>query len=185
MDLGVIEATRPRPGDRARQCFTNIASCGLSGRVDFLIAEGPKWLSGKAAYLVATLRGMAGWRHQPARVSVDGAVVYEGPMMTVAVANGRAFGGGMMVAPQADFADGKLDVVVLGDLSLADIAKHFPKLYKGEHLNASGISVARGAEVLVEPLGGDDVLLDIDGEAAGRLPARLRLLPSALRILRA
>ncbi len=185
MDLGVIEATRPRPGDRARQSFTNIASCGLSGRVDFLIAQGPKWLSGKAAYLVATLRGMAGWRHQPARVSVDGAVVYEGPMMTVAVANGRAFGGGMLVAPQADFADGKLDVVVLGDLSLADIAKHFPKLYKGEHLNASGITVARGAEVLVEPLGGDDVLLDIDGEAAGRLPVRVRLLPSALRVLRA
>lgn len=184
VDLGIIEASRPRPGDRARLTFTNIASCGLSGRVDFLIAEGPRWLTGRAAYLLATLRGMAGWRHQPVRVSVDGAVAYEGPVLTVAVANGRAFGAGMLIAPQADCADGLLDVVVLGDLTVAEIAQHFPKIYKGEHLGASKITVARGAEVLLEPAGDEDVLLDIDGEAAGRLPARVRLVPSALRVLR-
>lgn len=184
LDIGIVDALRPRAGERARMTFTNIASCGLSGRVDFLIAQGPKWLTGKPAYLVATLRGLAGWRHRPVRVRVDGEVAYEGPALTVAVANGRAFGGGMIIAPQADCADGVLEVVVLGDLGLADIAKNFPKIYKGAHLGATGVIAARGKVVEIDA-SDDDVLLDIDGDAAGRLPARFRLLPSAVSILRA
>lgn len=185
IDLGVVEASRPAAGERARMTFTNITSCGLSGRVDFLIASGPKWLTGKAAYLAATLRGLAGWRHQGVRVRVDDALVYEGPVLTVAVANGRSFGGGMLVAPQADCTDGLLDVVVVGDLSLADIARSFPKLYRGEHLEERGMVVAKGSVVELDPLTDEGVLIDVDGEAAGRLPARLRVLPSAISILRA
>lgn len=184
MDLGLVEALRPRAGERARMAFTNIASCGISGRVDYLVAEGPKWLSGKAAYLVATLRGLAGWRHRAVRVRVDGAVLYEGPALTVAVANGRAFGGGMIIAPRADCADGVLDVVGIGDLGAAEIARNFPKIYKGEHLGEAGIFSARGRVVEIDAAD-DDVLLDVDGDAAGRLPARFRVLPSALSILRA
>lgn len=184
VDLGVVETLKPRAGDRARMTFTNIASCGLSGRVDFLVAEGPKWLSGKAAYLVATLRGLAGWRHCDVRVRVDGEVAYEGPILTVAIANGRAFGGGMIIAPQADPSDGMLDVVGICGLGAAEIAKNFPKIYKGEHLGARGIFTARGRVVEIDPAG-EEVLLDVDGEAAGRLPARFRVLPSAIRVLRA
>lgn len=184
LDLGVVEALSPRAGDRARMTFTNIASCGISGRVDYLVAEGPKWLSGKAAYLVATLRGLAGWRHRAVRVRVDGADVYEGPILTVAVANGRSFGGGMVIAPQADCADGVLDIVGVCGLGAAEIARNFPKIYKGTHLDARGIFTARGRVVEIDAAD-DDVLLDIDGEAAGRLPARFRVLPSALSILRA
>jgi YegS/Rv2252/BmrU family lipid kinase len=184
VDLGVVEALAPRAGERARMTFTNIASCGLSGRVDYLIAEGPKWLTGKAAYFVATLRGLAGWRHRPVRLRVDGEVVMEGPILTVAVANGRAFGGGMIIAPQADCADGLLEVVALGGLGAVEIARNFPKIYKGEHLGAPGVFAARGRVVEIEAAD-DDVLLDVDGEAAGRLPARFRLLPSAISMLRA
>lgn len=183
IDLGLVDAGSPRAGERGRMLFANITSCGISGLVDSLVANGPRWLSGKSAYFLATLRGLAGWRHRRVRVTVDSRRVYEGKAMAVAVANGRSFGGGMLIAPQADCADGELDVVVLGDLSLADVARSFPKLYRGEHLSEPGITVAKGRVIEIEPLDDEDVLLDVDGEAAGRLPITLRVLPSAISIL--
>jgi len=47
---------------------------------------------------------------------------------------------------------------------------HFPKLYKGTHLAVPNISVRRAARVEISPLGGE-VLLDVDGEQLGVLPA--------------
>ncbi|MBK8697496.1 MAG: hypothetical protein IPN17_35890 [Deltaproteobacteria bacterium] len=70
-DLGLLEYL-DREGERSKMLFTNIASCGISGRVDELVGAGPKWLSGKASYMFATVRAIAGWRHCPMRVRVDG-----------------------------------------------------------------------------------------------------------------
>lgn len=182
-DLGRLEYL-DRGGARATMLFTNIASCGISGRVDELVGAGPRWLTGKASYLVATGRAIAGWRHVPLRVRVDGEAIYEGKAMTFAVCNGRSFGGGMIIAPDADPSDGLFDVVGLGDMSVGDLLKNFPKIYAGTHLGAPKVTSGRGAVVDIESTQGD-VPLDIDGEAPGFLPARFTALPGAVRVLRA
>ncbi len=181
MDLGQLRFTH-HGGQPATRLFVNIASCGISGRVDALVAGGPRWLAGRAAYFLASLRAMAGWRNQRVRVKVDGAVLYEGPALTVAVANGRSFGGGMLVAPDADHRDGALDVVVLGDLTRAQQVILSRSLYAGTHTTARDVYVARGQEVDVETAE-PDVLLDVDGETPGRAPASFRVLPGALSLL--
>jgi diacylglycerol kinase (ATP) len=182
-DLGRLDYL-DRGGARATMLFTNIASCGISGRVDELVGAGPRWLTGKASYLVATGRAIAGWRHCPLRVRVDGETIYEGKAMTFAVCNGRSFGGGMIIAPDADPSDGVFDVVGLGDMTLGDMLKNFPKLYAGTHLGAPKVTSGRGAVVEIESTR-EDVPLDIDGEAPGTLPARFTALPGAVRVLRA
>jgi diacylglycerol kinase family enzyme len=182
-DLGRLEYL-DRRGGRATMLFTNIASCGISGRVDELVGAGPRWLTGKASYLVATGRAIAGWTHCPVRVRVDGATVYEGKSMTFAVCNGRSFGGGMLIAPDADPSDGVFEVVGLGDMGVGDVLKNFPKIYAGTHLGAPKVTSARGAVVEIESTRGD-VPLDIDGEAPGTLPARFTALPGAVRVLQA
>ena len=85
--------------------------------VDTIVNAGPKWLGGKAAFFLASLRASAVYRNVPVRVFVDDVLFHEGPVLNVAVANGRAFGGGMFVAPNADPHDGLFDVVVLGDMN--------------------------------------------------------------------
>ena len=182
-DLGRLDYL-DREGKRATMLFTNIASCGISGRVDELVAAGPRWLTGKASYMVATGRAIAGWHHRPMRVRVDGALVYEGKAMTFAVCNGRAFGGGMIMAPDADQSDGLFEVVGLGDLGLADVIQNFPKIYKGTHLGEPKVISSRGKVIEIESTDGD-VPLDIDGETPGTLPARMTALPGAVRVLRA
>lgn len=182
-DLGHLEYL-DRRGARATMLFTNIASCGISGRVDELVGDGPRWLTGKASYLVASVRAIAGWRHRPMRVRVDGEVIHEGKAMTFAVCNGRSFGGGMIIAPDADPSDGLFEVVGLGDMGLADMARNAPKLYRGTHLGEPGVIAGRGRVIEIESTDGD-VPLDIDGEAPGTLPVTFTVLPGAVRVLRA
>ncbi len=182
-DLGRLEYL-DRQGAKASMLFTNIASCGISGRVDELVADGPGWLTGKASYTFATARALLGWRHRVMRVRVDGSLLYEGKAMTFAVCNGRSFGGGMIIGPDADPSDGVFEVVGLGDFSVAEVVQNFPKIFKGTHLGASKVISGRGRVIEIESTD-SDVPLDIDGEAPGSLPASFSVLPGAVRVLRA
>jgi diacylglycerol kinase family enzyme len=180
-DLGRLEYTT-HAGAPAVTLFTNIASCGMSGRVDELVATGPKWITGKAAYFVASTRALVGWKHKPVRVEIDGNTLYEGRILTAAVANGRAFGGGMMIA---DPGDGELDVVILGDLPVMELASVSRTLYDGSHVGSKNVHTGRGRVVKITPMEASPVLLDVDGETPGRLPGTFSVLPGAVSLLRA
>jgi diacylglycerol kinase (ATP) len=181
IDLGILEVTR-LDGGRVTKAFVNIASFGLGGLTDRIVNEGPKWLGGKAAFYLGTVRGLAVYRNAPVRVKVDGKVFVEEPIVNVAIANGRYFGGGMMVAPTADPADGVLEVVSIGNLDRLAVLGLTPYIYSGKHLTRPGIATARGTLIEAEPLSPHaDVLVDLDGETPGKLPVRARVARGALR----
>lgn len=182
VDLGVIDAVDElgRPITRA---FVNIASFGVGGAVAELVNATPKWLGGRATYFLGTLRALASYKNVEVRLRVDGAAFYEGRVFAVAIANGRYFGGGMKIAPHADPSDGRLEVVVLGDMSRTDVLALAPKIYSGAHLGAAYVSIGAGATIEAEPLHAwSKVLIDLDGENPGRLPLRATLRPSALTL---
>jgi diacylglycerol kinase (ATP) len=170
VDLGILRI-EPHPGQAAVRAFINITSFGIGGQVDALVNAGPKWLGGKASFFYATVRAMAGYTNASVRVKVDGEVWYEGPAFNVAIANGRFFGGGMMIAPQADPSDGRFEVVCIGDLTRLEAMGLSSKIYKGTHLSAHGVKVGFGSKIEAEPMHSwATVLLDVDGEQPGRLP---------------
>lgn len=180
IDLGILDVTS-HEGARVTKAFVNIASFGLGGLTDRIVNDGPKWLGGKAAFYLGTVRGLAIYRNAPVRVKVDGEVVVEEPIVNVAIANGRYFGGGMMVAPMADPSDGVLEVVSIGNLDRLAVLGLTPYIYSGKHLERPGISAARGTVIEAEALGPNaDVLVDLDGETPGRLPVRARVARGAL-----
>ncbi len=182
LDLGTLSVTN-HEGELVRRAFLNITSFGIGGLTDRIVNSSPKWMGGKAAFFLGTLRAMAVYKNRPVRVRVDGEVVLEAPIFNVAIANGRYFGGGMMIAPDADPSDGLLDVVALADMSKLESALLSQHIYQGKHLGREGVSVARGKRVEAEPLAkGTEVLVDMDGETPGRLPLRAELAPGALRL---
>ncbi len=114
---------------------------------------------------------MARYTNPSVRVRVDGAPWFEGPSMTVALGNGRFFGGGMMITPDADPSDGKLEVVSLGDLSRRGALALTSKIYNGTHVHARGVTVTSGTRIEAEATHAwATVLLDVDGEQPGKLP---------------
>ncbi|MFK7985387.1 MAG: diacylglycerol kinase family protein [Sandaracinaceae bacterium] len=187
---------RPRPidvgwlryqdhdGNPSERAFLNIASFGLGGLVDQLVNDTPKWMGGRGAFLLGTLRAMARYERQRVRLTLDDEEPEEMSVLNVAVANGRYFGGGMLIAPGAEIDDGRFDVVSLQQSRLA-AALGTLDVYRGAHIDRPGVKVARARRVLAEPVDPDErVLLDVDGEAPGSLPATFEIKPGAV-LLRA
>ena len=171
-DFGVLEL-HDNAGKRALRAFINVASFGVGGLVDRIVNDSPKWMGGRAAFFLGALRATLQYKNAGVRVRIDGAPFYEGPIFNVAIANGRFFGGGMKVAPHADHADGRFEVIALGDLVVSDVVALSAKIYAGSHLGATGVSVGAGKVIEAEPLHAwAKVLLDVDGETPGRLPLR-------------
>ena len=182
IDVGRLEYTTAS-GQRARRMFANIASFGVSGVVDRLVNESGKKL-GRLSFAVATARATWTYKNQRVQLRFDDGERVELTINTVAVANGRYFGGAMMVAPDAEVDDGLFDVVALGDFHFVDLLRSGRRIYKGTHLTMDKVTTRRARIVDAETIDPNAVVeLDIDGEALGRLPARFELVPRALAVI--
>jgi len=169
-------------GKPATAYGVNVTSLGISGLTVELVNRTTKVLGGRVSFLLGAVRGILGYTFEPVRVRVDGRVVHDGPLSLLAAANGRYFGGGMRVAPRARPDDGALDVVVVGGQSRLQLLRKLPRIYGGGHARDASVVIARGGVVEAEAAP-ERVRLEIDGEALGFLPARIELLPGALRLL--
>jgi YegS/Rv2252/BmrU family lipid kinase len=178
IDLGRV-SYRAWEGHEAQAWFANIASAGMSGAIAQRANATSKALGGKASYLWATLAVFARWRNDVVRVEVD-SESREGRMHDVVVANGRYFGGGMMICPDASPDDGLLDVLLIGDLTKRDLMLTLPKTYRGKHLPHPKAELLRGSTVSVDA---DAPLpVELDGEQPGTTPARFEAVRGALRV---
>jgi YegS/Rv2252/BmrU family lipid kinase len=169
-------------GKEATRHFINIASFGIGGLVDRYVNRSSKALGGKVSFALATLKAGAKYKNATVRLVLDGGTPREGRVYNVAVANGRYFGGGMKVAPDAALDDGWFDVVTLGDFGFSDLLFRGLDIYSGKHLKNPKVTVTRARRVDAEAVDGAEVLLDVDGEAPGRLPASFELLAGALKV---
>jgi YegS/Rv2252/BmrU family lipid kinase len=182
IDVGKLDYTTTA-GGRARRMFANIASFGVSGVVDRLVNESGKKL-GRLSFAVATARATWAYKNQRVQLRFDDGERVELTINTVAVANGRYFGGAMMVAPNAEVDDGVFDVVALGDFHFGDLLKSGRRIYRGSHLTMDKVTSRRARTVDAEPIEpGAIVELDVDGECLGKLPARFELVPGALAMV--
>jgi diacylglycerol kinase (ATP) len=178
IDLGRA-SYRGWDGSERESLFANIASAGMSGAIAKRANESSKALGGKVSYLWSTLTVFAGWHNDVVRVAVDGER-REGRMHDVVVANGRYFGGGMMIVPEAEPDDGQLDVLLIGDLTKRDLLLTLPKTYRGRHLPHPKAELLRGRTVEIDAP--EPLPVELDGEQPGTTPVRFEIVPRALRL---
>ena len=89
----------------------------------------------------------------------------------------------MKIAPNAKLADGKFDVVSIGDLGAARILANAPRLYLGGHLSMTDVGHVLATRVVARPAVVDQLVeIEVDGEISGQLPATFQILPRALRV---
>ncbi len=178
IDLGRV-SYRAWDGSDAEAVFANVASAGMSGAIAQRANETTKALGGKASYLWATFAVFAGWSAVRTRLTVDDEI-RDGRMFDVVVANGKFFGGGMKMCPDAEPDDGLFDVVTIGDVTKRDLVVTMPKIYRGTHLPHPKAEALRGRVVTIET--DEPVPVELDGEQPGTTPARFEVLPAALRV---
>jgi len=159
--------------------FLCIASCGFDSDAN-RIANEARFIRGQLVYAYAALRALIAWKPATFTITLDGRrrdlVGY-----SVAAANSRAYGGGMFIAPDAELDDGLLDVVTTAKVGKLRFLVNLPKVFSGKHVENPEVSVSRAAEVLIEA--DRPFAVYADGEHLADLPATVRLLPRALRVI--
>jgi len=178
IDLGRA-AYRAWDGTEAVSVFANVASAGMSGAIAQRANETTKALGGKASYLWATFAVFSRWAATEVELDVDGER-RSGRMFDIVVANGKFFGGGMKICPDAEPDDGLLDVLTIGDVTKGDLVRTMPKIYRGTHLPHPKAELLRGRAVTLTS--SSALPVELDGEQPGTTPVRFDVLPRALSL---
>jgi len=191
IDVGKVTFTNEN-GELESRYFLGVASFGMSAGVisrvkeggpDWLPAKGPKWLTGRVSFGVAMLKTAVKTAATRVVVQLDDEPERHMTVANLCIANARYFGGGMKIAPNAKLADGKFDVISIGDLGAAKILANAPRLYVGAHLNMAQVGHVLATKVSARPADIEQRIdVDVDGEIPGQLPATFQILPRALRL---
>jgi YegS/Rv2252/BmrU family lipid kinase len=166
-------------GEANGQRYLCVASCGFDSDAN-RIANEAKLIKGRLVYAYAALRAMAAWKPARFEISLDGER-REFHGYSVAAANSQAFGGGMYVAPDARLDDGELDVVYITQVGRLHYLRNLPKVFDGSHVENDEVVVLRGREL--EIAADRPFAVYADGEHITDLPATVRVLPGALRVI--
>jgi diacylglycerol kinase family enzyme len=183
-------------GEVAGRAFVGIASAGFDSDANRIANEAPSRL-GNLVYAYGALRALLSWR--PARFAIElnpggeargepeGAVGGSSDRRlrfsgyTIAAANSGVYGGGMRLAPAARLDDGLLDIVVIEQVSKLRFLANLPRVFKGTHVRLSTVKVFQAAEVAISS--DRPFALYADGDPIAQLPARVRALSGAVRVL--
>jgi YegS/Rv2252/BmrU family lipid kinase len=178
--LGTGEIRRLDLGQIGNRTFIGIASCGFDS-VANRIANQTNVVSGKLVYAYGALRALVGWHPATFTVTVDGPPARTVTGYTVATANSRFYGGGMMLAPDATLQDGMLDVVMVLHTPKLRFLRLLPTVFKGTHVSLDSVEVVRGATI--EIAASRPFTMYADGDPIAELPVTVRTLPGAVRAI--
>jgi len=181
IDLGVIV---PSASPESSRYFCGVAGCGLDSAVARRANQMPRWLRGHGGYALALLPLLLELPAFSMRlVQVNGENRTEAEKLTLlaAFANTQFYGDGMRIAPEADFADGKLDMCRISTMNPFELFCMFPTVYFGHHLLSPKVEYSKMERVLVET----ETPLEIyaDGEFVCETPAEISVAAGTLRVI--
>ena len=102
-----------------------------------------------------------------------------GDLVMATVGNGRTYGGGIPICPDADPADGLLDVTLVRPAGRLRLLRLLPRVYKGTHTTVPEVSTRRVRSVRLSSPG---VTAYADGDPIGALPLTIDVAPASLSV---
>ncbi|MFI9327119.1 diacylglycerol kinase [Kitasatospora sp. NPDC052868] len=174
VDLGRVSAA-----DGSTRWFGSVLAAGF----DSLVSDRTnrlRWPRGRMRYNLAILAEFANLRPLPFRLVLDDGTVIERDLTLAAVGNTRSYGGGMLICPGADPADGLFDVTLVAAMPRLRVARFFPTVFKGTHIHHSEVTTHRTASLRIESPG---ITAYADGEFIAPLPVDVTVARAALHLL--
>jgi YegS/Rv2252/BmrU family lipid kinase len=159
--------------------FLNVASIGLSAQLAQSLTRETKRRFGPLSYLITSLKVVLRARSVSGVLrGANGATRFR--TLQLAVGNGRFYGAGMTVAPDARIDDGQLDLYSLETTRLWRLAILAPAIRSGQHHAAPEVRSEKGA--WFEVVTSRPRHINVDGELRGMTPARFMVRPQALEV---
>lgn len=179
IDAGCATFQSPS-GEAGMRHFLNIADFGAGGEVVRRVNQTSKYCGGFPSFLYGVVSTLITFRNPWVHIQIDD-VVLEGAFNNVIIANGQYYGGGMHAAPHARLDSGLFEVYLIGDVRRIEALVNLPKLYRGRLDRAGKVRHFCAKRIIARAE--TAVLLNLDGEQPGRLPATFEILPRALPVL--
>lgn len=177
-----IDLARVTRGDGSTQYYGSVLASGFDSKVNDR-ANATRWPRGGSRYNIAILiefLTLAGIPYDVEYEHSDGTRArVHGDLVMATVGNGRTYGGGIPIAPDADPADGLLDLVLVRPAGRLRLLGLLPKVYRGTHASVPEVSITRVRSVRLASPG---VTAYADGDPIGALPLTVDVAPGALRI---
>jgi diacylglycerol kinase (ATP) len=165
VDLGLVDG----------EWFGAILSTGFDSVVNEK-ANTMKWPKGPMKYNAAIALELPRFQARHYEITLDNRKISTEAML-IAVSNGRSYGGGMLVCPNANVVDGLFDVMVLYPVSKIEFMKVFPRVFAGTHITHPAVEIVRSRNVRIE----SKAVAYADGERIGQLPISAECIPGALK----
>ena len=175
IDLGLIRAA-----DNTTIWFGTVAATGFDSLVSDRVNR-MRWPHGRMRYNLAIVAELSQLRPLPFRMVLDGDREIVTDLTLAAFGNTRSYGGGMLICPGADHADGLLDITMVRSGSRMKLLRLFPTIFTGTHVDLDEVTTARARKIWVDCPG---INAYADGEYACPLPAEISAVPAALTMLR-
>ena len=181
--FGVAFGTTERvidAGEIEGRLFFNISGVGLDAQVAHEFAITGMQRRGFRRYIEIASRKLFSFRAGDYEIVADG-VRWQTRALVVALANGRQYGNGAVIAPDARIDDGRLEVIVIGDRSALRALTQMPALFSGRIAQVPGITMTAAQDVSISS--DAPMIYHADGEPClGGTSIRARIRPQALRL---
>ncbi len=174
--LDQVISTKAQPidlGNVDSEWFAAILSTGFDSVVNER-ANSLKWPKGPQRYNAAIALELPKFQPIQYEITMDSST-FTTEAMLIAVGNGRSYGGGMLVCPQAQLNDGLFDVMILEPVTKVEFLKVFPKVFSGSHISHPAVKTFRTQKVSIVA----NAVAYADGERIGLAPVSAECIAAA------
>lgn len=160
--------------------FINIAGGGRITELTYEVPSKLKTVLGQMAYYLKGIEMLPSIRSSNVRIEYDGEVFDDKAMMFL-IGLTNSVGGFEKLAPDASINDGKFTLLILKEVNMAEFIRLASLALRGEHLSNPHVIYAKASRVKVSSK--ERVMLNLDGEFGGVLPAVFQNLEKHIEVL--
>lgn len=177
-----IDLARVTRADGSTTHFGSVLASGFDSKVNDR-ANAMRWPRGGSRYNIAILvefLRLSGIPYDVEFELADGSTHrVAGDLVMATVGNGRTYGGGIPICPDADPADGLLDLVLVRPAGRLRLLRLLPRVYAGTHRAVPEVAMHLVRSVRLSAPG---VTAYADGDPIGALPITIDVVPGALTV---
>ena len=179
-----LDAARVRTADGAERLYTGGGGVGLDAEAARFASGAYRKMRGRSRYLLSAIRALGTFRGIDVQVSLEGAEQssLQGKALALGILNTPSYGAGVRLAPEARMEDGRLDLVLLENLSVLEIAGILPRLAVSGEIRTARIQRHRVTRVRIETE--RPCAFHADGEIVGMTPVEIAVVPGAMPVWR-
>ena len=162
--------------------FINISDIGIGGYVAQTISKSNKCLGSNITYFIAIIKSFLKYRKQKIKIESK-SFNWQGNILSLCMANGKYFGSGLCIAPDAKVNDEKLQLTILGNVSIFDYIKNIGNLKRAKKIDHPEVQYISVENCKITSLDTDECPIDMDGEFIGFTPIEVHLHSKKIKIL--